>query len=56
MIKCQHILQAKHKLPTDINKVGKLMKKTLSKGQISTYKAGPAKIATWFKAEKPNNV
>ena len=27
------------------------MKKTLSKGQISTYKAGPAKIATWFKAK-----
>ena len=49
--KMSHILQAKHKLPTDINKVGKLMKKTLSKGQISTYKAGPAKIATWFKAK-----
>lgn len=49
--KMSHILQVKHKLPNDINKVGKLMKKTLSKGQITTYKTGPAKIATWVKAK-----
>ncbi len=45
--KLGHIMQSKHNLPSDVNKVGSLMKKTLLKGKISVYKNGGANIATW---------
>ena len=34
-----HIMQPKHNLPNSVNKVGKLMQKTLTKGTYTPYKS-----------------
>ena len=37
--KMNHIMQPKHNLPNSVNKVGKLMQKTLTKGTYTPYKS-----------------
>ena len=37
--KVHHIMQSKHKLPNSVNKIGKIMQKTLTRGAYTPYKS-----------------